>query len=457
MRYTGVAKLVVLFGLGALGAPLACDDGSTSSAPPVPDAGLELDAGGGSPDADVPDAPPATDVTVTVRASGAAAAGVRVLSQDADGAVLAESPTDASGVVRFETAPNMITVVTTSEAGPRFVTYLGVAGGDRLVVDAAAVSDDVVSFATYQVSIAAPFAGATGYSAHTGECSGYATGGPISLPLYRECVRSTNAVLVIAEGGEEAIGFGFAKNLATPADDADVNVGPVTLTAPGSFGLQVNGVTQADAPSIYVSALAHDAPFTLPTSTGSVESGLTYAVPTGFAEAYRVLVSRSEAGQELRAIAARVPGSASSTTLDFATVLPRITSDAVDTTTPHRPQVTIGVDGSVADVDVGIVGLAWLTDEVDEASARWTFMLPPGTTTFRAPALPADLAALAPQAASTVIVVSGFVEATQLPSYAAAKALAVDPSEPALLLDRVGTALPTDGTARLTVRRPQPL
>lgn len=445
--------------------PLACEDSSSSSGGTFnPEAGPGFEAGP-LPDAEPLDAgldaiAPATGVNVTVVKGTAPQKDVRVILHDSAGAVIGDVKTDAAGKVVIATAPSMVTVL-----GTRFIsdailpqlvptTFQGVTDGDNLLVDISDVSSGGTPAGEYSVSFAAPFGGTSvDYLASVGNCVSTTTqpATPLLLPVDASCVSAQNSVLASARDANQIdLAFGFAKNLAKPGA-TPLAVGPLSFTARG-----LTKVTAANIPvggSRYgeLLAISNGASFFSTITGGALDAGdLTFATATGFAEAYQASVTTQvfTTGTNRRTLIRREATTApASATLafDFASALPSITNVVVDRMNVARPKVTLSSSAPFASADGAVVALGWFPS--DGPDARWTFIVPPTTTTITVPALPADASAYTPNGTSNVPELA-FVESSLLPGYAELKKLPISAGE--LNLADTSMPLPLAGTVRIT-------
>jgi hypothetical protein len=450
--------------------PLACEDssGSSSGATFNPEAG-GFEAGP-SPEAGVPEtgvdsSPPAPlGVTVTVTDDALPKSNVRVILQDAAGLVIGEKATDATGKVTLPTAPGMVTVLVSHGSGPGSsvspVSFVGVADGDKLVV--AAVADVAVEPAIAgQFSVAFSKTGvaanADGVNVDVGGC----TAG-VNIPdptfvagVYASCLGSKNALLGEATNIGGLLGFGFAKDLARPAAGppvGTVDAGTLTFTAPGTTTLNATNVPATNTSvTPYLYAVANSAAFQMSHWSGTAEGGgRIFQTPTGFAEAYQSVLSFEEFNPNstsTRSFIRREPVPASNvlTNVDYAAALPRITDAVLTKPTAARPEVALTSAAPLTGADGGIATLRWSNAQVN---GSWTIVFPPGTTTIKVPALPADATAFVP-AAGVLVDELTFIEATQLPSYAELKLLPVQPGFGVALLTPT-RPLPLAGTVRVS-------
>lgn len=464
------------FHLALLSAPLllvpflACEDTTSSSsgtvsfpegggfeAGPTPEGGPIPEAG---TDAPIDNFVPPKGAKVTVTKLGVVQADIRVIAHDATGAVIGDVKTNASGVVSFAAAPSMITVLTRLQgASPAAITYLGVADGDALSVAIPAFGGQPPVFAKFTAT-ASVVAGATNYTFNTGDsCLGFAgpTGGPITYDLYPYCLNAQNAVLAAAFQDGSLLGYGFKKNQAKPASGATVDVGTITIGGKGTLTM----TSPNQPPNTFVDAelrsIANSAGYFTANPSGAFDDGgYTFPIATGFAESYQsLLTARNQQGSPsskgfLRREASNNTAT-QSLTYDFSTALPFITDGVVSGAVPARSDVTITAAASLAATDGGIIRLRWNLPGGVIPQPQWSFVVPPGTTTLKVPALPndADANPYLPLAGTTVKDVV-FVESTLIPGYAQVKALPLSSDgEPPTGID-VSTPLPLNGTVKIT-------
>ncbi len=152
----------------------------------------------------------------------------------------------------------------------------------------------------------------------------------------------------------------------------------------------------------------------------------------------------------MRREATTAPASATLTAFDFSTALPLITDVAATQVVPARPElvVTSANAAALATSDAAVVEISWFASSID-TSGSWTVVLPPTTTSFKFPALPADATYFEPVTDSFNVEHATFFDASQLPNYGAAKLL---PIQPAFGLDFTlsNRVLPAAGTLRVT-------
>lgn len=458
----------------ALLLPAACEDpsGSSSGGAFNPEGGAGFEAGSPAEAGPAPDAgsdvvaPPIQGVTVTVLDRLAPKADARVITHDATGAVVADLKTDAAGKVVLAAAPGMVTVLTQFGIGSgrrlEALTYAGVSAGDNLVVDVTDPEQYVPTTAgSYAVSFGTPFAGASDYIVRVGRnCTNntMTPAVPLLVAVSADCLGNQNAVLAVASAGLGDLAFGFVKNAAKPAAGGTVNVGPLAFTAKGTTTLKASNLAVGESGFAELVAIANGTSFFTTNSGGSIDgAGVDFATPTGFADAYQSSatgqlydVNGTHGRVFVRRAATTAPASETLPVFDFATALPGITKATLTAATVSRPDVTLDVAAPMTAADGAVAFVGWSVIEgEDQFYRRWAFILPPATTAFKVPALPADVdaAAFVPQANATVNEVL-FVEASQIPSFKELKSLPVAPG--GLSLADASVPLPAAGTVRIS-------
>lgn len=463
-------RLLALLAPVALLPIVACEDSSGSSSGAVfsPEAGPGFEAGptpeaGPLPDGALPDTSTAPlGVTVTVSDGSTPQKNVRVIFHDASGLVTGQALTDVAGKVTVAIAPSMVTVLQKdSGQRPAVVTFVGVTDGDKLKVVSGGLSGNA---GAYDVTFTGGgvVANASNFFVQAGNgCSANANvvDAALSVPLFTDCVAAKNAVLATASNGAGVLGFGFVKNVDAPVAAATVAVGPLAFIAPGSTNVKATNLPSAGGVSsnAALSAISSGQAFGLSNYTGTLGgAGLDFATPTGFADAYQTVVRATQVAFSfgetalVRREATTAPATGALATFDFATALPFITDVTATQAVPARPDVTLtsGNAATLATADAGIVRVSWFASAVD-SSASWTIVVPPSTTSFKFPALPADATEFEPVTNSFAVDSATFFDASQLPNYGAAKLL---PIKPAFGLDFVESnrVLPAAGTLRVS-------
>lgn len=461
-RVSRLARVAIL--APAVLLPLyACEDGGSSSggtfvppeAGPLPEAGPGVDSSITPVDSSVPDAAP-KGVTVTVVEKAGPVANVRVLAHDASGAVISDLRTNATGKVAFATAPSMITVLDLVNGGPVALTYLGVADGDALIATRPDPFPSGAPVGTYAVSIT-PFGVEPNYSIAVGgdNCGAFTNlpATPTNVDLYPHCLAATNTVLVTASGITN-LGFGAIKGIAKPAAGATVSVGPVTVNAASTAkldgALPAGTNVRADLRSI-----VGDFAFFTGSGNGTFGSGgISFPIAASFADAYQSLVVAEKTPANPRVakgiLRREISAAASpSFTYDLTQTLPFLTSATLAGATPARSDITITPEASLAAADGGLVSLEWTLVGGATQNRNWTFVIPPSTTTFKIPALPADATQYVP-AANVAVASVAFFEASQLTGYTQLKSLPLPEIGELPLISDVTRPLPAAGAVKIT-------
>jgi hypothetical protein len=436
---------------------IACEDSSSPSAGFTPDAGPGFEAGPSPEGGPVPDsAPPPVPgpVTVTVRDGAAAKQDVRVIFHDATGAVIGDQKTDASGKATFAKAPSMVTVLTLKGSATN-VTFLGVEAGDQLTVLLQPTAVAPTPAGSLAVSFDAAFPGATNYGVQTGGfgCANQTNDPtlPLVLPLHSGCAASASVVLAIAGATSgDVLAYGFAKNVAKPPVGGSVNVGPIAFTATGATTIVATNVPPPGALQS-LTAIANETIFSVGPASGSLTAGgVSYATATGFAEAYQSSVYVDGLGVRshrafLRRDGTTAPAAFTLPAFDFANALPEITDVTIEKTDPARAVVTLVSAAPLTAADGGLVRLVWSNVT---SSGRWSFIVPPTVTSFKAPALPADATAFTPPA-EVEAEGAAFFESTLVANYKEVRGLPVS-TNASLGADNTSRPLPKNGLVRAT-------
>jgi hypothetical protein len=467
-------RLLALVAPALLFPIIACEDSSgTSGGVFNPEAGPGFEAGptpdaGPLPDGAVPDTSPVLGVTVTVFDVSTPKKDVRVIFHDASGLVTGQALTDIAGKVTVAIAPSMVTVLQKDASQrPANVSFAGVADGDNLKVVNGGLNGPV---GAYSVTFTggAVIANASNFFVQAGNgCFGGtdAVDGTANVPLFSDCIGPNDSVLATASNGGPVLGFGFAKNVPAPIAAATVPVGPLAFTASGTTNVKATNLPSAAGVSsgATLSAISGGQGFGLSYYTGTVGgAGLDFATPTGFADAYQTAVKATDVSINyaetalVRREATTAPASATLAAFDFSTALPFITNVTASQAVPARPDITMtsANAAALATSDAAVVKISWFASL--DTSGSWTVMVPPSTTSFKFPALPADATAFEPLAAGFAVETVTFFDASQLPNYGAAKLLPIQPTFgvdfalstrilPAAGTLRVSTILPNAG------------
>jgi hypothetical protein len=368
-------------------------EGSTPLPPPAPgDSGLDAADTGPLP------------VTVFVTSHGKPVTGIPVVAHDGAGAVLATNTTGADGKATFiGVQPSMVSALLGNAAstfgGHEIVTWLGVQPGDIILAQDVELGGAPVGI--YEVSIPNALDGGNFYNGYVGACGG--SGPPLPFQIYMTypCVRPSNSVLVSGYDTNGGL-LAYASKRAAPAIATDGGVTPVAVgawTAPSTTNVIVSNVPPNGGSGFaHLYEIADDNGYDNQTAGLPDGSATPFATATGFADALQGgirfqpnLVSGSTLTVSKRTAVAPT------LTVDFATALPSISDATLDTTDVSRPSVTIQATGSLTTTDGGVFFLAYYPPGADFPDT-WVFVTPPGTTTVKAPSLPASAAPWLPKA-----------------------------------------------------------
>ncbi len=453
------ATLPLAFVLPLAAFAYACEDDAGGGGTGTFDAGTgTFDAGATpeSPDAAAPNEAGGKGLVVNVKSMGAPVANVTVVFHDANGAVSGQAKTDATGVTSAPAAPAMATVaVSRPDGAGALLTYLGLAEGDVLNVEIPPeMTSEPLPVGTFGVT----FTNASANAAfHEVQVNGQCFGGvgpapmqPIVVALYPGCLKQPSNVLLATafDDGDVPLQFTFKKGEAPPAPNGNRDVLLPMWAAPQTIAVTATNAGAGAAVSGEVAQVADGAPFVVgQNATGDfLAGGATFRYASGFAEALQVKV-RSELDASTQIVVRRA-APAGNATVDFATALPRLTGlTAVGT---PRPDVTLTAASPLATSDGGFVVLHWskLTAGENFRAFSWSFVVPPPTTSFKAPALPAELAALLPPEGTASG--AGFFESDAVAGYAQFRAAILPVAGVPPFLDDRGV-LPANGTTRITL------
>lgn len=404
---------------------------------------------GGSPDIVVPPPPPAPPrdaapdasapeteagplpVTVVVLRGGAPVANATVAYHDAQGVLVDTKITDAQGrASRLQTTDTMVTVATEGAGanGPerRLLTFVGVQPGDTLTAYAPSAPPSPQNVTVVFPSNAP--ASSVNFSAYVGSnrCSDLVTRGDGNVffsPSY--CAAGpTVAVLAVARDANFApLGFSFLKAQPIPTAAVTINTLPAWSQNMATFALTATNVSGNTA-EISLSQIADGAAWRdiqLATVTGGTASHSFQRFP-GYADALQSdlaeLEPRANSRASYRTLGKRVAATTASDSLDASQLLPAIDAVTIDETTQARPLVSWTTTGATTSADGGFVAFRWFdTTDAGTVESSWAFVVPPGATSVRAPALPAAIATWAPQT-QVIPPAVGFVESDLLATYA---------------------------------------
>lgn len=385
MRWTGV----FLFVLGC---------GNVTAKPP--DSGVDDAA---------PDGPLVGDATLEVKLGGLATPGLKVVFNDAQGAVTTEAMTDGDG--KATATVNVGAMITVAVSASELITITGVNPGETVLLKNPPPFDDTtvstVNFGSSQEATNKSY-----YRADLGDdlyvTAINMTQGARTLDLYRSNLDAAGKFHMVAatyDAANKIISYAFVTNF-TPTMG-----GTTTVTFPSNYRSDVvnMNVTLSGAPA--------DANLMVVNSANE-QSGLLFA-PSSFAGADNSSVAGGNAavivpylgsfgdfvqtsaevrfatpGTETFTYTRRVPRPAGAFVIDAATT-PRLGGAALDTTTPTRPVASWTIAGDGAAGDANIVRITW-RDAGGGSFAWYTYVAPDATSIT----MPAVSAAMAPQAPS---------------------------------------------------------
>lgn len=392
-------RTIVLALLPATACPLfACESDSGTGAVLAPDAGASFDGAPPSPDSGAP--PASSTVTVTVLGEDGPRAGVLVVFHDASGAVLETRSTGADGKAASAGAtPAMASALLERSTARNIVTWTAIEAGDELTVN------DFEFFTqrgTYDVSLTAPFDGAVRYNARVAHCEtfGNAWDGveARNLPVNASCVRAQNAILVDALSADDVLAHAFAKNVAAPGAAAlAVTVGG--FVAPTDVVLSRTNVPAGMLSSAELKEIVGGggySSFGVGDGEGEGDGSQTFRAATGFADAMQGAAYARSAGGQALVLSRRVsvPPPADSFAFDFAGALPSITDATTGMTDPRRPDIAWTSAAPLTSADGGFVRFMLYLG--GDSQLTWTMVVPPGATSVKGPALPAEADAWLP-------------------------------------------------------------
>ncbi len=497
----GTLTVVACSGDDAVHSP-ATDGGSPSpeAGSGAPDAvGDTGSVDAGSVDTGLDASAPVTMTTVT--RAGDPVANVTLVLHDANGAVVGTQTTDATGHASWISPATSVTALFVTPGavvgGDLYaaVTIVGIEPGDVLQ----AIDTTAYQFGSNRAVVPTyppnPPAGTASYSAQIGRCGAAAGLGFTSYINDPYCQPSPAKFPILVEAlddGGTQIGFTFEK-VADPDGGMD-DVGDYVVdlaAAPWSTNVVQHTVTAtnvaepadllreqlvfseyASGAPVYteLNVWPGYAPFDGGVGSIAVTSHVGYADFVQYEMAHERVPTSTGTNyvSAVQAIATRAdsPTSAQAFAIDFSQLLPEITASQLsgadagaDGGVDPRPSIAITSSDSLASTDGAFALLQWSgTVNGTPVTASWTFVLPPSTTSFRAPELPASAAAWAPSPDATFAYspVVEFMDATFLTDYRDLRqvASALAPTSPIGIVETAGppTAppLPQDGTLRLT-------
>jgi hypothetical protein len=395
-------------------------DGAEAPDAAVLDAASEADAS--SPDAAVPDAasPDATTglVTVRLRDRSALLAGASVVFHAPDGSVVAHVMTDSNGEATHEvTAGSMVTIVYQEVVHTR----LGVMPGD-LIQQTLPYNNTVTpdtSVGTVHLNAPAnPPEGTVTYTFMHPSC-GAATASVSSwtFDVKERCTDDTgHSHFLIAANGADGVPLMYALAL-----DTYVNPGTTTEVTPASWStalfaaeLGLNDMLFAGTVAL-VTRFLRDGfeqvnPATVRTMAEGDDIALTWNIPAGYADTYRLDYSLNDTTRRATVIQklAELPATFTQEAPALFLHPPTFTS----TGTNERPAVTVDIPAEGPQPDQVGVDLVWNNEE-----SYWSFSFAPGTS-VTVPQLPDELASYRPATdGSAVWGYASFFEADFLNGY----------------------------------------
>ena len=436
------------------GGPAFLLDGSAPSF----DAGQQpFDSSTPTPEAS-PDAPPGPPaVTISVTGRGGPKANVRVVFHAANGAVLETKLTDATGKAKSSgtTLPAMASALLGNTYQRHIVTWTAIEDGDVLAVRDPDQGDGETEsmLGRYDVTMPAPFddAGTSRYDIHAADCYGFSQATTATIDLYPSCVRGDkSSVLVRAlDPDNNIVGHAYKKSLAVPTDGGTVPVATGQWANAGTVTVSATNVTGSPSVELLEIADGHGYTDGYSHSLDSETHTETFPTATGFAEALQASIHLfSNNGRQT--IARRVAPTAT-ITFDGSLALPPIISASVSGTDARRPALT-WTSPSTAGTDGGIVRIhVW-----GEPRYTWTFVVPPGSTSVNAPAMPPEADSYLPPVTDAGAEDTfdppevTFIEADVLPSYAAFRQQQGVFAPPGTSISFGLPAMPVNGTYRST-------
>lgn len=421
MNKLGLASVSGVLVLTAL---IACDDSTDplafdpnfdagNPAPPGPSNGQDA-----APPTDAaPDVVVTPAVSVTVTSLTGPKQGVRVIFNDAQGAVIESKTTGADGKATHE-GTNAVTVsalLVTEGDGVKqhIVTWTGVEVGDNLKLVDPGKSEER---GMYSVTLPSAIDGTFQYSV-TSPCSNAQPYGLTAmLGNWTDCARPTNSVLAYSRSNGEngdVHNFSFKKGNTVPATgEAAVATGAWAVGTQVSIG--IDNIPEDPTYDIDVDFLQVSENFGFRANQLESETPFTFITATGFADGHQgtgYFRSYEDYGKR-RTLSKRVaPGTAIA--LDTAQLLPEVGNADIDASTLARP--VLSWEGDTSATDGGIVRMRYRNET---AFNYWTVIVRPGATSVTMPVLPDDATAFLPDdagALDTPDVI--FFESDLLPTY----------------------------------------
>lgn len=382
----------------ALGSFVACDDESTGAnlgigdfdagmldvlTPPVPGIDGAADDDAGAP----PDG-------VTVSVTGDLVADVPVVFGDADGNVLETVLTGADGRATSRN-PAIATVTAAQTRGlvHHATTWTGVKLGELLALRSLALPGTV---GQYDVTVPYDPALQRTYVDYAGPCSGRGvafTPSPLALEL--DCIGEAPTGILVQNTTVAGLPrFAFSKTGPTSPTDggsAAVTV-PAEYLAPSTTQLTIANFRSAGTMPASVASIFGGLLYTPPSSqvANATSASVALSYPTNFGQSLQARIAlnpvRTNGVQEI--VKRYAPGG--SVALDQAQLLPAITSaNGASLVDPLRPAFAWTADTAAADGGI-VTQILDVSNAPRGSSFSWSFVVPPGATSVKAPALGAD-------------------------------------------------------------------
>jgi hypothetical protein len=436
----------------------------------------------GTPDSTTPDSDidePAIGVRVNVTRGGATPlAGITVVFQDANGAVIGTATSDNNGTV-FQSVPSgsQVTALLGPADSPNLLTVMSVEPGDTIQMDQPDLKDVRDVSAVNVTALPSAPGGTISYVARAGQNVAFPNATPFNIGVDPPSQNNGRFPILVEalDDSAQPTHFVFQKSNALVPDSGVPDGGILDLAIGGSWSTPLTTVTinTTNAPQTtdFVASYGEiaDGVLTAQQAYFQVENGThteNFRGHPGFPSSVQPEVHARVIGQtggiSYNAIATRGAPLADGGTydMDMTQLLPSVSASEIDSTdagTSARPSVTWTASGSMAAADGVIVRISWVGDsDAGIVYGTWTFVAPPTTTSIRAPALPASSGTYEPSGSPSFssIPIVAFIEGSFLPGYAQLRqAPASIPPTDSLIRDQNGAIvppLPVDGTLRLS-------
>ena len=392
---------------------------------------------------------PSKSVTVNVRTGwGRPVPDLKVFFHDAAGQVIEESATNADGkAASVGVTPAQVTVaMPEGETQNNYLTWTSVAAGDELLARYASPFGG----GALLVTLPAVVPGATdnqfqsGGWVLAGSCGGstfWQPGEVGELQVYDSCVgpRETTTVLVVGPVNNPlpptGDWFGFIRGATVPRPPDRLTYALEKLQPGTDVVVNARGASPGAVVESFQLVQIADGEGFVPGR--SIRLGMPLRAAPDFADAYLV-AARYDRGR----MVARRYAPAPTIEFDLAGALPLI-SDVGSSGEPRRPEVTWSSDASLSDTDGGVVSLSFIYGNpgfcagpgcesrppyTPRRYGDWVFIVPPGTTSVKAPALPGQAVDVEWKNPSV-----SFIEAAALPDPASFRRLAARVLPPGML------------------------